>query len=53
MLYLSQILGRPVLDVEGEKIATIRDVVVTYGIEDYPPLIGLVARQYLGRLVRN
>jgi magnesium transporter len=44
MLYLSQILGRPVLDVEGEKIATIKDVVVHYGSEDYPPLVGLVAR---------
>jgi magnesium transporter len=44
MLYLSQILGRPVLDVEGEKIATIKDVVVHYGAEDYPPLVGLVAR---------
>jgi magnesium transporter len=44
MLYLSQILNRPIIDVEGEKVATIRDVVVRYGKDDYPPLIGVVAR---------
>jgi CBS domain-containing protein len=44
MLYLSQILNRPIFDAEGEKIASIRDVIVRYGTEEYPPLIGLVAR---------
>ncbi|HEX8737835.1 MAG TPA: CBS domain-containing protein [Pyrinomonadaceae bacterium] len=44
MLYLSQILNRPIFDAEGEKIASIRDVIVRYGTEDYPPLVGLVAR---------
>jgi magnesium transporter len=44
MLYLSQIINRPILDVEGEKVATIRDVVVRYGNDDYPPMIGVVAR---------
>lgn len=44
MLYLSQILGRPIYDVEGEKVASIKDVVVRYGEEDHPPVIGLVAR---------
>lgn len=44
MIYLSQVLGKPIYDVEGEKIASIRDVVVRYGDEDYPPVIGLVAR---------
>ncbi len=44
MLYLSQILGRPIFDAEGEKIAVIKDVIVRYGEEDYPPIIGLVAR---------
>ena len=44
MLYLSQILGRPVFDAHGAKIATIKDVIVRYGEEDYPPLTGLVAR---------
>ncbi|MCA1625627.1 MAG: PRC-barrel domain-containing protein, partial [Acidobacteria bacterium] len=44
MLYLSQILGRPIFDAEGEKVAVIKDVIVRYGEEDYPPVIGLVAR---------
>ena len=44
MLYLSQILARPIFDAEGERIAQIKDVIVRYGDEDYPPLIGLVAR---------
>lgn len=44
MLYVSQILNRPVLDARGERIATISDVLVRYGDEEYPPVIGLVAR---------
>ncbi|MCS6873611.1 MAG: CBS domain-containing protein [Pyrinomonadaceae bacterium] len=44
MIYLSQVLGKPIYDAEGEKVAVIRDVVVRYGDEDYPPVIGLVAR---------
>lgn len=44
MLYLSQILGRPIADAVGEQIAAIKDVIVRYGSEDYPPVIGLVAR---------
>ncbi|HMQ03227.1 MAG TPA: CBS domain-containing protein [Pyrinomonadaceae bacterium] len=44
MLYLSQILGRPIVDSRDEKIASISDVLVSYGSEDYPPLTGLVAR---------
>lgn len=44
MLYLSQILGRPIFDARDEKIAVIKDVMVRYGEEDYPPVIGLVAR---------
>jgi len=44
MLYLSQILSQPIYDAEGEKIATLRDVIVRYGEEDYPRLVGVVAR---------
>jgi len=44
MLYLSQILGKPIFDAAGEKIAAIKDVIVRYGSEDYPLVIGLVAR---------
>ena len=44
MLYLSQILTRPIYGVRNEKIATIDDILVRYGSEDYPPVIGVVAR---------
>ncbi len=44
MLYLSQILGRPIFDAEGERIAIIKDMIVRYGEADYPPMVGLVAR---------
>lgn len=44
MLYLSQILSRPVFEARGEKIASISDVVVRYGKDEYPPVVGLVAR---------
>jgi CBS domain-containing protein len=44
MLYLSQILGRPIFDARDDKIAAIKDVIVRYGEEDYPPVIGIVAR---------
>ncbi len=44
MLYVSQILNRPIFDARNEKIAVINDVIVQYGREDYPPVIGLVAR---------
>ncbi|HEY0428786.1 MAG TPA: CBS domain-containing protein [Pyrinomonadaceae bacterium] len=44
MLYLSQILSRPVFDAEGEKIAVVKDIIVRYGEEEYPPVIGIVGR---------
>ncbi len=44
MLYLSQILGQPVIDSSGDRIASVRDVLVRYGSQDYPPVIGIVAR---------
>jgi magnesium transporter len=44
MLYLSQVLGRSVFDSRGGRIATINDILVRYGSEDYPPVIGVVAR---------
>ncbi|HWS90808.1 MAG TPA: CBS domain-containing protein [Pyrinomonadaceae bacterium] len=43
MLYLSQVLGRPIREVEGERVATLKDVIVRLG-EDHPPVTGLVAR---------
>src|SRR5215213_5201080 len=43
MLYLSQVLGRPISEVEGERVATLKDVIVRLG-SDHPPVTGLVAR---------
>src|SRR5829696_9113513 len=44
MLYVSQVIGRPILDARNEKIADISDILVRYGSDDYPPVIGVVAR---------
>jgi magnesium transporter len=44
MLYLSQVLSRPIRDLEGERVATVKDVIVRLGEDDHPPLIGVVAR---------
>ena len=44
MLYLSQVLGRPIRDLEGERVATVKDVIVRLGADDHPPVAGLVAR---------
>ncbi|HST50644.1 MAG TPA: CBS domain-containing protein [Pyrinomonadaceae bacterium] len=43
MLYLSQLLGRPIREVEGVRVATLKDVIVRLG-EDHPTVTGLVAR---------
>src|SRR5438128_6765909 len=44
MLYLSQVLSRPIRDLEGERVATINDIIVRLGDEDHPRVSGLVAR---------
>lgn len=44
MLYLSQVLGRPIRDLEGESVATVKDVITRLGESDHPEVIGLVAR---------
>ena len=44
MLYLSQVLGRPIVDLEGERVATLNDVIVRLGEGDHPPVAGFVAR---------
>ena len=44
MLYLSQVLGRPIRDLEGLRVATVKDVIVRLGDEEHPPVSGLVAR---------
>src|SRR6266700_5335570 len=44
MLYLSQVLGRPIRDLEGEPVATIKDVIIRLGEDEHPPVTGFVAR---------
>ena len=44
MLYLSQVLGRPIRDLEGESVATVKDVITRLGEDDHPQIIGIVAR---------
>src|SRR5438132_8391566 len=44
MLYLSQVLGRPILDLDGERVAALKDVIVRLGEDDHPPVAGFVAR---------
>ncbi len=44
MLYLSQVLGRPILDLDGERVATLKDVIVRLGEDEHPPVAGFVAR---------
>ena len=44
MLYLSQVLGRPIRDLEGEIVATVKDVITRLGEDDHPQIIGIVAR---------
>jgi magnesium transporter len=41
MLYLSQVIGRPVRDESGESIGRVADLIVAVG-EQYPPVTGLV-----------
>lgn len=44
-LYLSQVVGRPVLDAQGARLARIQDLIVRFGAAPHPPVSGLVARQ--------
>jgi magnesium transporter len=44
MLYLSQLINAPIRDRDGERIATVRDLIARMG-EGYPPITGIVARQ--------
>ena len=41
MLFLSQIVGRPVRDPSDEPIGTVADLIVAIG-DQYPPVTGLV-----------
>jgi magnesium transporter len=44
MLYLSQLINVPIRDQDGERIASVRDLIVRIG-DQYPPVTGIVAKQ--------
>jgi CBS domain-containing protein/sporulation protein YlmC with PRC-barrel domain len=48
MLYLSQAIGRPVLDASGEPMGKVADLIVAVG-DRYPPVTGLVVGDVGGR----
>jgi magnesium transporter len=48
MLFLSQLIGKRVLDRHGEPFGKVRDLIVALG-ERYPPVTGLVVRVARGR----
>jgi len=48
MLFLSQIVGRPVRDRDGDVFGKVRDLIVALG-ERYPPVTGVVVRVAGGR----
>lgn len=48
MLFLSQLVGRPVRDRDGDVFGKVRDLIVALG-ERYPPVTGLVVRVAGGR----
>ena len=41
---MSQLLGRPIRDLEGESVATVKDVITRLGEDDHPQITGFVAR---------
>jgi magnesium transporter len=48
MLFLSQVIGKPVLDRHGGAFGKVRDLIVALG-EQYPPVTGVVIRVTGGR----
>ncbi len=44
MLYLSQLINVPIRDQDGERVASVRDLIVRIAAR-YPPVTGIVARQ--------
>ncbi len=48
MLFLSQVVGRPVRDRDGDIFGKVRDLIVALG-EKYPPVTGVVVRVADGR----
>lgn len=45
MVFLSDVIGKPVRDVHGERIAAVKDLIVRINDQPYPTVTGAVARQ--------
>lgn len=43
-VYLSRLLGTPILDAQGARMARVKDLVAHFGESPHPPVTGLVAR---------
>ncbi|MGI8474792.1 MAG: magnesium transporter MgtE N-terminal domain-containing protein [Thermomicrobiales bacterium] len=43
-LYLSRVLGKAVVDTQGERVARVKDVIVHFGEGEHPSISGIVAR---------
>jgi hypothetical protein len=43
-MLLSAVIGKPVVDRGGERVGTVKDLVVVLSEEQHPPVIGLAAR---------
>lgn len=44
LFFLSAALGKPILDRQGERLGTVKDLIVRLGDDRYPPVAGIVAR---------
>ncbi|HEX5503831.1 MAG TPA: CBS domain-containing protein [Thermomicrobiales bacterium] len=43
LFYLSSVLGKPIVDRQGERLGTVKDLLVRLGRDTHPPVAGLVA----------
>src|SRR5438067_410286 len=51
LLYLTQLLNKPVSDPSGDVVARVEDLIVGVGGEKYPPVTGMVALLRPGRRI--
>jgi CBS domain-containing protein len=50
MLYLSQVIGKPVYDAAGEAFDTVNDLMIFHGTEKFPRITGILLRGDRSRL---
>ncbi|MDP9371777.1 MAG: CBS domain-containing protein [Chloroflexota bacterium] len=44
LFFLSSVIGKPILDRQGERLGTVKDLIARLGQDPYPPVTGIVAR---------